>query len=274
MANEDWVPQDVDLSSPNVARVYDYYLGGQHNFPIDREFANKAIALMPDVRALCWLNRLFLRRTVRYCAARGIRQFLDVGSGIPTVGHTHEIAQSVDPAARVVYVDNEAVAVAHSELMLKDNPNATIVRADVVEPAQVLDAPGTRAQLDLARPVAILMLALIHFIPDGADPLTILAQYRDAVAPGSYLIMSTVTNDHYPAEMDRFADLYRMDSTPLIPRSRAEFRGLFAGWSMIDPGISSLAEWRPHPDDPPVLETDGHPDALGYGAVARLPRPY
>lgn len=270
MANEDWVPADVDLSRPNVARIYDYYLGGGHNFAIDREFAKKAIAVMPDVHALCWLNRLFLRRAVRYCLANGIRQFLDVGSGIPTVGHTHEVAQAADPSARVVYVDNEAVAVAHSELILKDNPNATVIRADACKPEQILDAPATRALLDFDQPIAILMLALVHFIPDGDDPLGILAHYRKAVVPGSHLIMSSVTSDHYPDEMERFADLYRASGTPLVPRSTTEFDALFAGWQIIDPGIVSLRAWQPSEDDAPIRDPNGHADSLGYGAVAAL----
>lgn len=270
MANEYWVPEDVDLSTPNVARVYDYYLGGAHNFAIDREFAKKAIEVMPDVRALCWLNRLFLRRAVRYCVAQGVRQFLDIGSGIPTVGHTHEIAQAAAPDAKVVYVDSEAVAVAHSELILRDNPNATVVRADATKPDDILDAPATRAMLDFTQPIAIMMLALVHFIPDDAGPLALLARYREAVVPGSYLIMSEVTADRHPAEMDRFADLYRNGSTPLIPRSAAAFGALFAGWTFVDPGVGPLGRWHPSPDDPPTPDVDGHADDLGYGAVAVL----
>lgn len=266
------MPEDVDLSTPNVARIYDYYLGGGHNFAIDREFAKKAIEVMPDVRALCWLNRLFLRRAVRYCADRGIRQFLDIGAGIPTVGHTHEIAQERAPEAKVVYVDNEAVAVAHSELILRDNANAAVVRADATKPEEILDAPGTRAMLDFDQPVAILMLALMHFVPDEADPLGILARYREAVVPGSYLIMSTTTADKYPAEMDRFADLYRNGSTPLIPRSADAFGALFTGWTFVEPGVSPLAKWHPSTDDP-TPGPSSHADALGYGGVGILRRP-
>jgi hypothetical protein len=271
VVNEDWVPPDIDLSKPNVARIYDYYLGGAHNLAIDREFAKRAIAVMPDVPSLSWLNRLFLRRAVRYCVERGVRQFLDIGSGIPTEGHTHEIAQTIAPGARVVYVDNEAVAVAHSELILRDNPDATVVRADARRPDDVLDAPATRELLDFDQPIAILMLALIHFVPDDGGPIGLIGRYRDAVAPGSHLIMSTVTADRHPGEMDRFAELYRNGSTPLIPRGKAEFTALFAGWDLVEPGVSPLAEWHPAEDDPPLPGGGGHADELGYGGVARKP---
>lgn len=271
MANEDWVPEDVDLASPNVARIYDYYLGGGHNFAIDREFAKRALAVMPDARALSWLNRLFLRRAVRYCAVNGVHQFLDIGAGIPTVGHTHEIAQAEAPSARVVYVDNEPVAVAHSELILKDNSNAIALRADARKPEEILDHPATRALLDFDQPIAVMMLALIHFVPDDDDPLALIARYREAAAPGSHLIMSTVTADHYPDEMQSFADLYRDSGTPLIPRSATEFGALFAGWQLVAPGIVPLARWHPSPDDPPSMDASGHPDGLAYCGVARLP---
>jgi hypothetical protein len=269
VANEDWIPADVDLSSPNVARIYDYYLGGGHNFAIDREFAKRAIEVMPDVRSLCWLNRLFLRRAVRYCVRNGVRQFLDIGSGIPTNGHTHEIAQAIDPDSRVVYVDNEVVAVAHSELILRDNPHAAVLRADARKPTEILAAPETRALLDFDQPVAILMLALMHFVPDEQDPIGLLGQYRDALSAGSHLIMTSVTADLHPTEMDRFADLYRHGSTPLIPRSATEFGALFSGWELVEPGVGPLAEWYPATDDPQPIEVAGHADELGYCGVAR-----
>jgi hypothetical protein len=272
VANDDWVPEDVDLSSPNVARIYDYYLGGAHNFAIDREFAKKAIAVMPDVGALSWLNRLFLRRAVRYCVDQGVRQFLDIGSGIPTVGHTHEIAQAAAPDARVVYVDNEAVAVAHSEMILQDNPNATVVRADARSPEEILTAAPTRALLDFDQPIAILMLALVHFIPDDQNPVELISRYRNAVASGSHIIVSSVTADRHPAEMEGFAALYRNGSTPLIPRSAAEFGALLTGWDLVEPGVSPLAEWHPSEEEPPPPGGgSGHADELGYGAVARKP---
>jgi hypothetical protein len=270
MASEDWIPEDVELSRPNVARIYDYYLGGAHNFAIDREFGDKAIQVMPDVGSLSWLNRLFLRRAVRYCVGQGIRQFLDIGSGVPTVGPTHEIARAGAPDARVVYVDNEAVAVAHSDLILQDNPNATIVRGDARQPEDILTAQVTRDMLDFDQPIAIMMLALVHFIPDAEEPLALIGRYRDALVSGSHLVMSTVTADRHPKEMDRFADLYRDGSTPLIPRSATEFGALFTGWDLIAPGVSSLAGWHPSHHDPPP-PAHGHSNELGYGAVARKP---
>jgi hypothetical protein len=261
-----WVPDDVDLSSPNVARIYDYYLGGAHNFAIDREFAKKAIAIMPDVRPLCALNRLFLRKAVRYLVQQGVRQFIDIGSGIPTVGSTHETAQELAPDARVVYVDNEAVAVAHSELILQGNDQAAVLRADALDPASILDSSVTRRLIDFDQPVGIIMLALLHFVPDERDPIGLLRTYRDAVVPGSYLAMSGVTSDIYPDEMERFADLYRNGSTPLITRSKVEWTGLFTGWELVEPGVSALGAWH---RDPETVVPEGHADDLGYGGLAR-----
>jgi len=268
VSGSDWIPPDVDLSRPNAARIYDYYLGGAHNFAIDREFARRALEAFPDARAGSWLNRQFLGRTVRFCLNQGIRQFLDIGSGIPTVGHTHEIAQTSAPEAKVVYVDNEAVAFAHSQLILADNPNATTLRADARRPKDILFADETRSMLDFDQPIALLMLTLLHFIANRENPLALLAEYRDAVTPGSYLVLSHVSADLHPTEMNQFAALYEDTNNPVTLRTRAEFAELFDGWELIEPGVSQLAFWNPSDADPPLPIGWEFANETGYGAVA------
>ncbi|HEY2694513.1 MAG TPA: SAM-dependent methyltransferase [Pseudonocardiaceae bacterium] len=238
-----WVPDDVDLSKPNAARVYDYYLGGANNFDVDRVFAKKIAETVPDVAFLAIENRSFLRRAVKFMAEQGIRQFIDLGSGIPTVGNTHEIAQAVDPSTRVVYVDIEAVAVAHSELILADNPNADIVRADLREPESVLTNPQTTALIDFGQPVAIMAYSSIHFVSDEADPARIIAAYRDATVSGSYLSLSHGTADGRP-EVGEAVQHYQKTANPGFLRSRAEVTALFDGYELVEPGIVYTPEWR------------------------------
>ncbi|HEX4701307.1 MAG TPA: SAM-dependent methyltransferase [Pseudonocardiaceae bacterium] len=239
-----WVPADVDLSKPNAARVYDYILGGANNFEVDREFAKRLQVLLPDAQALAQENRGFLRRSVAFLAEQGVRQFIDLGSGIPTVGNTHEVAQRTDPGARVVYVDNEPVAVAHSELILQDNENAGILRADVRDVDSVLDHDVTRRLIDFDQPVAVLMFAIVHFVTDDQDPYRLVASYRDATFPGSYLAVSHVTSDGRPEIADVTAE-YQRSTSPLTERSRTDVTRLFDGYELVSPGLVFTREWRP-----------------------------
>jgi hypothetical protein len=239
-----WVPPDVDVSKPNPARVYDYLLGGANNFEVDRALARKLIEIVPDSAFLVIENRSFLRRAVRFLAEAGIDQFLDLGSGIPTVGNTHQVVQEINPDSRVVYVDFEAVAVAHSELMLTDNPNAVIVRADVRKPAEVLADPRVRAVLDFSRPVAILMFAVVHFMPPEDNPAEMIKVYRDATVPGSYLALSHGTSDGRP-ELDELATEYSGRATSeVVMRTRAEVQTFFDGYELVEPGLVFSSEWR------------------------------
>ena len=181
-----WVPPEIDTTKANIARVYDYWLGGSHNFLADQDVARAMIAVDPNIRAMMRANRAFLGRAVRYLVREaGIRQFLDIGSGIPTEQNVHEVAQAAASGSRVVYVDNDEVAVAHSRLMLEDNPDATVIQADLREPAKILADPETQLLIDFTQPVALLLLAVLHFVPDGADPAQILATLRDAVSPAA-----------------------------------------------------------------------------------------
>jgi S-adenosyl methyltransferase len=240
-----WVPDGLDLDRPSAARIYDYLLGGGHNFAHDRELAEAFLVAQPYARVIARLNRAFLRRVVLYMIERGIRQLLDLGSGIPTVGNVHEIAQKVDPGIKTVYVDYEDVAFAHSSLMLRDNENATIVQADLTAPSTVLDHPETRRLIDPRQPVGLLMVGVFHFVPPEKDPQGIVAAYRDAVTKDSYLGFSQFTADMMPAEMARIVEVMSHSRDPMYPRSKAEITRLFDGFEIVPPGIVATSEWRP-----------------------------
>lgn len=244
-----WVPADLNLQVPSAARAYDALLGGAHNFAADREFARKAELVFPGVGASCRANRAFMQRVVRYLVKAGVRQFLDIGSGIPTVGNVHEIVEAADPSCRVVYVDNEPVAVAHSELLLKDNDNATIVKADLRDPESILAADETRRLLDFDQPVALLMFAILHFIPDADDPAGLVTRYRDALSPGSYLGVTHATAESRPEEMRALERLYATSSNPAVARPTAWITSLFGDFTPVAPGAVYAPEWRPEHDE-------------------------
>jgi hypothetical protein len=254
-------PAAYDPDRPNAARVYDYYLGGASNLKVDRDFGKKVLEILPEARDYALYNRAFLRRAVRYCVGQGIRQFLDIGAGIPTVGHTHEIAQQIDPDCRVVYVDNEALAVAHSELLLADNPNAAAVHTDLRQPDAVLNARETRHLLDFDQPIALLMVALLHFIPDDDDPKSLLKRYQEALMPGSHLVMSHATDEGLNVRVGAAAELYRFTDRPACVRDRAQITGLFDGFELVDPGVVYTPEWRPDASD--RIAEPGRAAALG-----------
>lgn len=261
-----WVPDEVDIEKPSAARAYDAMLGGAHNFAADREFARKAEQVFPGVSASCIANRSFLRRVVQHLVGRGITQFLDIGSGIPTVGNIHEVAQTLDPSCRVVYVDNESVAVAHSQRLLDGNDNATMVRADMCQPHTVLEAPGTTKLLDFDQPVALLMLAVLHFLPDSADPASLVTRYRDALPPGSYVALSHATADSRPDDIHALEELYATSSNPAIARSTRWISGLFGDFEMVQPGAVYAPDWRADSEDVTHPE-----DYIFFGGLARKP---
>lgn len=263
-----WAPLDVDTSQPSIARIWDWFLGGAHNFAVDREVAKKTLELMPEGPQMAHLNRMFLRRVVKFCVENGITQFLDVGSGIPTVGNVHEVAQEADPRCRVLYVDVDPVAVAHTRLLLADNEQADVVHADLREPETILAAPELRDTLDLSQPVAVLMIAVLHFIHDSDDPVGLLARYREAMAAGSYLAIAHGSRDteRMPAEHLRAAhDMYEREVAQVTLRSRPEVEKLFAGFELVEPGVVWLPQWRPTA----TVEDSTLPKA-GYGGVGEL----
>jgi SAM-dependent methyltransferase len=257
---------DVDLTRPSAARVYDYYLGGAHNFAVDRQMAEQAIGLWPDLPLIMQANRAFLRRAVRFCVDAGIRQFLDLGSGIPTAGNVHEVAQSAAPDARVAYVDIDPVAVAYSRTILAENPLTVAVQADLRTPEEVLDHPEVRSLLNFDEPIAVMMVAVLHFVSDSDDPAAIIAGYREAMAPGSFLTISHASQDGQPQKADSHQDLYRRTPTPMTMRSKPQVTELFAGFDVVEPGVVFLPLWRPASLD----DVDENPQRFtGLAAVGR-----
>lgn len=247
-----WAPEDVDIERPSPARIYDYHLGGAHNFAADRRVAQQIATIMPELPLILRANRAFLVRAVRFLVNAGIRQFLDLGSGIPTVGNVHDIAQRAAPGSRVVYVDVDPVAVAHSEALLAGNRDAAVVQADVRDVSRVLAAPQVRELIDFTQPLGVLMVAVLHFVPDGDDPAGVVAGYRDAVASGSYLALSHAAaseGEQAPAGADEATAAYSRRVSETTLRTRAEVGRLFAGFELIDPGVVYVTEWHPEADD-------------------------
>jgi hypothetical protein len=235
----------VNPEIPNAARMYDYHLGGSHNFAADRAAAERTKAAMPWVAHAARANRNFLRRAVRFCQQEGIDQFLDLGSGIPTVGNVHEVARVGDPLARVAYVDNEPVTVASCQALLAGDPLATITAVDMRDPDAVFAAPGVRDLLDLSRPVALLTVAVLHFIPDSDDPAGLVEAYRSRLTPGSFHALSHVTADHDPEAAAGATASYQKTATPVTARTRDEVLGLLGGTELVEPGVVDATDWRP-----------------------------
>lgn len=243
-----WAPRSIDISMPSVARMYDYYLGGSHNFEVDREAARRAMEFVPGLPKIMQANRAFMRRAVRYAAGQGITQYLDIGSGIPTFGNVHEIAQEARPGARVVYVDHDPVAVAHSQAVLEGRDDADVVAADLRKPRDILECPQVERLIDLNRPVALLLVAILHFVEDTDDPYGAVAELRDALAPGSVLVVSHACVEGIPLPQERAegaVDVYKGIRNPLIMRSRDEVARFFEGYDMVEPGVVPMAKWRP-----------------------------
>jgi hypothetical protein len=241
-----WSPPEVDTRRANVARVYDYLLGGQHNFQADQDLARSMAAVEPNARGVARANRAFLGRAVRFLAGQGIRQYLDIGSGIPTQGNVHEVAQAADPDARVVYADLDPVAIAHSRALLSRNPGADVLDADLRDPARILDHEITRKLIDFSQPAGLLLVSVLPFIPADEDPWGLVATLRDALAPGSYLVVSHGTSEGRPDTAQAAATVYNRSVTSnLSMRSRADVLRFFDGFELVDPGLAWVPAWRP-----------------------------
>ena len=268
MERPTWAPGEVDLDRPSAARVYDYYLGGYHNLAVDREFAEQAMRAMPELPLIMRTNRAFLRRSVRYLVSQGIRQFLDLGSGIPTVGNVHEIAQGAAPESRVVYVDKDPVAVAHSQVMLDGNDNASVLLADMRDVDSVLSSAAVNDLLNLSEPVGVLMFAVLHFVDDDEWAQQTVRGYMDAVPSGSYLVVSHGTHETVGERGKEVERLYTKTDNPFTPRNRDQVSRLAEGLELVEPGVVYLPSW--HPDSPE--EVEDHPErASTYAMVARKP---
>ncbi|GAA2288651.1 SAM-dependent methyltransferase [Nonomuraea roseoviolacea subsp. roseoviolacea] len=242
-------PLGFDPNTPNVARLYDYYLGGKDHFPADREAAEKILAVAPEVRLAARANRAFLGRAVRFLARAGVTQFLDIGTGLPTQGNVHEVAREAAPGARVVYVDRDPVVLVHARALLADDANTVVVEGDVRDPVGILKNPDVTGLLDFSKPVAVLLVAVMHFVSEDEGPEEIIGTLREVMAPGSHLVMSHGTSDARPDAVSKGVEVYRSATSPLTLRSRERVRELFAGFDLVEPGMVWLPQWRPDQTD-------------------------
>ncbi len=256
-----------DAGVPNVARIYDYLLGGKDNFAADREAAGELLRHIPDARDACYRNRGFLRRAVRFLAGEaGIRQFIDIGTGLPTQGNVHEVAQQVRHDARVVYADYDPVVVKHAEALLATSPAVTAITGDLRDPDEILADPALRELINLGEPVAILLIAVLHFIADEDRPYSITGTLRAAMAPGSYLVLSHITGDEVAEEPALKARaVYERATGQVFPRCRDAIGDFFDGMQIIEPGVVSARSWRAEP------LPHGPDRTLLYAGVARKP---
>jgi SAM-dependent methyltransferase len=244
-------PPGIDVTKPNIARVYDAFLDGKDNFAADRDVVKLTLQIAPDAAAGAKANRALLRRMVRFLAGEaGITLFLDIGSGLPSRGNVHEIAHEVNPAAKVVYVDNDPVVLLHGRALLGRKPTVTVVTADARDPAQILASPAVNEFLDLRRPVGLLMMAILHHISDEEDPAGIAARFRDALAPGSYLAISSfrMPGPEHPedaAKTREVQDLFNRTLGTGRWREPGEILSWFGDWELLPPGLVPLPEWRP-----------------------------
>ncbi|WP_232236142.1 SAM-dependent methyltransferase [Nocardia sp. BMG51109] len=262
-----WAPATIDITRPSAARVYDYFLGGSHNFPADRAVAEQALSVKPDLPEVMRQNRGFLQRTVCHLVEQGITQFLDIGSGIPTVGNVHEIAHALDPDVRVVYVDHDPVAVTHAHQLLTDERNVTALLGDLRDPGTFLDDPQLTGLIDFDRPLGLLVVAVLHFVFDADHPHDIVSRLRDRTAPGSYLAIEHATHDWMPAEARELLGVWNKNSPePMQWRSKADITNFFGDFEIIEPGIVNVHLWRPDTSTP----IDPNPERFAaYAGVAK-----
>jgi len=238
---------EIDTSRPHPARMYNAYLGGNDNYPADRAAVRQILRDFPEVRGMALANRAFLQRAVRFLAAEaGIRQFIDIGTGIPSAGNVHEVAGQAAPDTRVVYVDNDPIVHVHANALLTGTGTTGIVLADLRDPAAILAHPRLRELIDFARPVALLLVAILHFIRDEEDPAGIVATLRDALPPGSHLVLTHGTQDfHPPGGADMAAAGYKNATAPLVLRTREQVSAFFGGFELLEPGLMQAPLWRP-----------------------------
>jgi len=275
MTEPERVPPGVDPARPSPARLYDYYLGGTDNFPADREAAETIRARMPELADAAWANRGFHQRAAVWLASsRGIRQFLDIGSGLPTQNNTHQAVQKVAPDARVVYVDNDPLVRVHASALLTGEGSTRVITADLRDPDGVLHHPQTRELIDFGEPVGLLMTAVVHFVADGSNPRGLVARYMSELAPGSYLALTHITADQKPpAAVEAILDIYANATEQIYMRTRSEVERFFDGLELVPPyegapaALTYVGEWGA--EDPKLADSDG--SRWCYGAVARRP---
>ncbi|MET8943424.1 SAM-dependent methyltransferase [Streptomyces sp. NPDC004542] len=260
-------PVQIDTSRPHPARMYDWYLGGKDNYPVDEEMGRQMLALDPRVPVMARVNRAFMHRATRWLAGQGVRQFLDIGTGIPTEPNLHQIAQQVAPDSRIVYCDNDPIVLAHAAALLRGTPEGATeyLQADVREPAAIIE--GAKRVLDLDRPVALSLVALLHFVSDEDGAHELVDRLLSELPSGSYLTMTHATADFTPEEAAAATEKLKAAGVTLALRSREEFTRFFDGLELVDPGVEIVHKWHPELGDPVPGQDDGV--IPGYGAVAR-----
>ena len=265
-------PVDLHTDRPHPARVYDYLLGGKDNFAADRAAAEEGMKANPNSLIPPRENRAFLRRAVRYLACEaGISQFLDIGTGIPTSPNVHEIAQQANPRARIAYVDNDPIVLSHARALLTSGPEGktAYIDADLRDVERILGSPDLQGTLDLSQPVALMLIAVLHFIPDADDPHGLVAKLMAGMPSGSYLALSHLTGDFDPAAWEGVAAVYRRSGVIMQVRSQPDIERLFDGLDVIEPGVVSLPRWRPDPTDIGQASQPTDAAVSVYGGVAR-----
>jgi hypothetical protein len=275
VTTEEWVPPGIDITRPSIARVYDFMLGGKNNFAIDRQVGELALQIAPDAPESAIANRRFLRRVVRYMVAEaGIRQFIDIGSGLPTQGNVHEIAHEDDPAVHVVYVDNDPIVLAHGRALLADAHTTTVIQADIRDPEAILSHPEVGALIDFSQPVGLLLMAILHHLNDHEDPGGVAARLRDRMPSGSHVAISHFHNpgDALPDISKEAIAAEKLFNEKLGTgrwRTRGEILAYFGDWELLEPGLVPMPEWRPEPGTGPSRQT--HTYHTFIGGMARKP---
>jgi hypothetical protein len=265
------VKPEINTAKPHAARVYDYYLGGKDHFAADRETGQALMRVVPTIRAAARENRAFLGRAVRFLVAEaGVRQFLDIGTGLPSANNVHEVAQGLVPSCRVVYVDNDPIVLAHARALLTSSAEGetAYIHADLRDPEKILSDPVTTATLDFSRPIGLMLVAVLHFVPDEAQPRRIVDTLLDALPSGSYLAASHVTAEHDPDTLAGAGRAYQERGLTGQIRTADEFAELaFRGLEMVEPGLALVSEWRPAGTGPRPMPMEVN----AYGGVARKP---
>jgi hypothetical protein len=266
MESPDWAPPGIDPERPSAARMWDFLLGGAHNFAADRAVAEQAVIYMPQLPELARQVRAFIHQAVTFMSEAGVDQFIDIGSGIPTRGNVHEKAQQLNPAAKVVYVDHDPVAIAHAQAILADDDQVAAVLGDLRNPGAILAQPALRELLDWDRPIGLLLISVLHFVFDEYDPRGIVATLRDALPAGSYLAIQHATTDEQPENTLQMLRYFNSQSPePMQWRSRDEITEFFDGFTILEPGVVFLTQWRP-------ADPDAEADPARFASYAAIGR--
>ncbi|MGW8376669.1 SAM-dependent methyltransferase [Streptomyces sp. ODS28] len=273
MPEEGFTPERIDTSKPHPARMYDYYLGGFDNYEVDRDAADKVLTLAPSYRDTAHSNRGFLHRAVRTAVGMGVRQIIDIGTGIPTSPNTHEVAREHDPGVRVAYVDNDPIVATYAGAKLTNSGNAGFVLGDLRDPQAILEHPELKELIDFDRPVALLMVAVLHFIRDEEDPQGLVAALTERLPEGSCLAMTHITADFDGgAAVEQAASVYKNATADLAIRTKDEVLPLFKGFDLVDPGLVQIPLWRPDGPVPDAAELPRHIGYAGFGVKGGVPQ--